>query len=119
MDHGKVHYVMGDNGQKQFSFFNPKSTTHEKTIAFLLRMFHLLSSKLCHHSSGFGELLTRLPRMFLKLKLICKCVAAKLTIYLNHWLTNSVFCHHVLLKIRDGFVGFLAQNANEFFQTKV
>jgi hypothetical protein len=34
-DHGEVHYVTGDNGQKQFSFFNPKSTTHERTTAFM------------------------------------------------------------------------------------
>jgi hypothetical protein len=55
----------------------------------------------------------------LKLQLIGKDVAAKLTLDLNHGLTNAMFSSHVFLKVRDGLVGFLAQNADESFQTPV
>ena len=34
-DHGEVHYVTGDNGRKQFQFFNPKAATHERTTAYM------------------------------------------------------------------------------------
>jgi hypothetical protein len=34
-DHGEVHYVTGDNGRRQFQFFNPKAATHERTTAYM------------------------------------------------------------------------------------